>query len=58
MGAIEEEVEEIEQTRSYCQTGLTIYEGLALKQLNLGFGDSHAVFKLDLDVSIQFIKNS
>ncbi|CAC5379300.1 unnamed protein product [Mytilus coruscus] len=48
-GAIEEEVEELEQTWSYSPTRPTIYEGLALQQLTLGLGDSNVVFKLDLE---------
>ncbi|CAC5415764.1 unnamed protein product [Mytilus coruscus] len=54
--AIEEEVEELGQTRSHSPTRPTIYEGLALQQLTLGLGDSSAVFKLDLGVSIRFYK--
>ncbi|CAG2236850.1 unnamed protein product [Mytilus edulis] len=53
-GTQEEEVESEKPNGSYSPTRPTIYEGLALQQLTLGLGDSTAIFKLDLGVSIRF----
>ncbi|CAG2256847.1 unnamed protein product [Mytilus edulis] len=53
-GTQEEEVESEKTNGSYSPTRPTIYEGLALQQLTLGLGDSTAIFKLDLGVSIRF----
>ncbi|CAG2204370.1 unnamed protein product [Mytilus edulis] len=50
----EEEVEPEKTNGSYSPTRPIIYEGLALQQLTLGLGDSTAIFKLDLGVSIRF----
>ncbi|XP_071151379.1 uncharacterized protein [Mytilus edulis] len=53
-GTQEEEVESEKPNGSYSPTRPTIYEGLALQQLTLVLGDSTAIFKLDLGVSIRF----
>ncbi|XP_052069576.1 neurofilament medium polypeptide-like [Mytilus californianus] len=57
-GTQEEEVEQEKTNGSYSPTRPTIYEGLALQQLTLGLGDSTAIFKLDLGVSIRFYQIS